>query len=211
MDMMYKTIQDYAQDEFVEKKSRFIGSIMPCKTEEEALKFIEKKKKQYFDATHNVWAYIIRQENACPVKRSSDDGEPQGTAGHPVLDVLEKEGIVDVCVVATRYFGGTMLGAGGLVRAYSHTSKIALDSATILNMSVCHQLKLEFDYSLYGKISYIMPNYNVLTINSDFSDKVVLEIAIRYDRLEKFEKDLIDVTNGQVKIDKVLVKYMNMV
>lgn len=210
MDMIYKTIESYSQDEFIEKKSRFIGSIMPCKTEEEAIKFIEEKKKQYWDATHNVSAYIIRQKDACPIKRSSDDGEPQGTAGHPVLDVLEKEGIVDVCVVATRYFGGVMLGAGGLVRAYSHTSKIALDSANILTMSVCHQLKLEFDYTLYGKISYIMPNYNIQTISSDFSDKVVLDIAIRYDRLEKFKKELTEITNGQVKVEEVLVKYMNM-
>lgn len=211
MDMMYKTVECYAQDEFVEKKSRFIGCIMPCKTEQEAIIFIEQKKKEYWDATHNVYAYIIRQNNACPIKRSSDDKEPQGTAGYPVLEVLEREGIVDVCVVATRYFGGVMLGAGGLVRAYSHTSKIALDSAKILTMSLCHQLRLEFDYTLYGKISYIMPNYNIQTVWSDFSDKVTLEIVIRYDRLEKFQSQLTEITNGRVKIEKVLVKYMNMV
>lgn len=210
MQQQYKTIAAYAEDQFVEKKSTFIGSIMPCSTEEEALAFIEQKRKQYWDATHNVYAYIIRQPGSSEIKRSSDDGEPQGTAGHPVLDVLEKEGLTDVCVVATRYFGGIMLGAGGLVRAYSHTSKIAVDAAQVLHMSVCKLLRLEFDYTLYGKISYILPDFKVRAERSDFGEFVTLELLIRSDRAEAFEKALTELTNGKVTPIEILEKYENM-
>lgn len=211
MEREYKTIAAYAEDEFIEKKSRFIGSILPCKTELEALDFIEQKRKQYWDATHNVYAYIIRQPGTpTPIKRSSDDGEPQGTAGHPVLDVLEKEGLTDLCVVATRYFGGVMLGAGGLVRAYSHTSKIAVDAAEILNMSICKLYQLEFDYHLYGKISYILPNYQTRIESSDFEESVKMKISIRYDRTERFLKELTELTNGQVIPIEILEQYENM-
>ena len=122
----YTTILDRAEDEFVERKSRFIGAIAPVETEEEALDFIAQIKHQHRDATHNTYAYVLKNG----VKRYSDDGEPQGTAGVPMLDCLEKEGLVDVAVVVTRYFGGILLGAGGLVRAYSHGAKIAVDAAS---------------------------------------------------------------------------------
>lgn len=211
MELSYKTIAAYAEDEFIEKKSRFIGSVIPCKNEQEALEFIEQKRKQYWDATHNVYAYIVREEGTpTAIKRCSDDGEPQGTAGRPVLDVLEKEGLTDLCVVATRYFGGIMLGAGGLVRAYSHTSKIAVDAAKILNMSVCRLFRLEFDYSLYGKISYILPNYNIKTESSDFGESVSLELLIRHDRYESFCKELTEITNGKVFPFEILEKYEDM-
>ncbi|MGI5959931.1 MAG: YigZ family protein [Massiliimalia sp.] len=210
MEQQYKTIAAYAEDEFIERKSRFIGSIQPCSSEEEALRFIEEKRKQYWDATHNVFAYIIRQPGSSEIKRSSDDGEPQGTAGHPVLDVLEKEGLTDVCVVATRYFGGIMLGAGGLVRAYSHTSKIAVDAAQILNMCICKLLRLQFDYTLYGKISYILPDYNIRVESSDFGEFVTMDLLIRGDRAEAFQKALIELTNGKVNAVEILEKYENM-
>lgn len=195
METSYRTIREYAEDEFVERKSRFIGSVQPCKTEEDALRFIEQKRKQYWDATHNVYAYILRNGG---LKRCSDDGEPQGTAGRPVLDVLEKEGLTDICVIATRYFGGTMLGAGGLVRAYSHTSKIAVDAAEILNLSVCYRYRMSFEYPLYGKISYILPNYPLKVLDSDFGELVRMEFLVRYDRREAFLKALTELTNGQV-------------
>ena len=211
MDLAYKTIADYAEDEFTERKSRFIGSIIPCQTEQDALRFIEQKRKQYWDATHNVFAYIVQEpEMSTPVKRCSDDGEPQGTAGKPVLDVLEKEGLTNLCVVATRYFGGIMLGAGGLVRAYSHTSKIAVDAAEILNMTICKLLHLEFDYSLYGKISYILPNYQIRTEHSDFGERVSMDLLIRHDRFPAFRKELTELTNGQVEAIEILEKYENM-
>ena len=121
----YKTVEFESKDEFIEKKSRFIGYVKPVKTQEEATEFINAIKSKHWDATHNVSAYVLRDNN---IQRSSDDGEPSGTAGVPTLDVLLKEGIVDTCVVVTRYFGGTLLGAGGLIRAYSHASKIAVDA-----------------------------------------------------------------------------------
>ena len=123
----YITLNQRAQDEFVERKSRFIGTATPVSTQEEAIAFIDEMRSKYWDATHNVYAYILRDGT----KRYSDDGEPQGTAGVPVLDVLQKEGLTDLCVVVTRYFGGILLGAGGLVRAYSHGAKIAVDAAGI--------------------------------------------------------------------------------
>lgn len=210
MELEYRTVKQYAQDEFIERKSRFIGSAIPCKTEEEALKFIEQKKKEYWDASHNVYAYIVSVPGGTPIKRCSDDGEPQGTAGRPVLDVLEKENLTDLCVVATRYFGGIMLGAGGLVRAYSHTSKIAVEAAEILNMCLCKVLRMEFDYSWYGKISYILPNHKVVIENSDFGAEVSMEILIRYDRVDAFRKELTELTNGQVEAVEILEKFENM-
>ena len=210
MELEFRTVKEYGQDEFIEKKSRFIGSAIPCQTEEEALAFIEKKKKEYWDASHNVYAYIVSVPGKTPVKRCSDDGEPQGTAGRPVLDVLEKEKLVDVCVVATRYFGGTMLGAGGLVRAYSHTSKIAVEAAEILNMCLCKLLRMEFDYGWYGKISYILPEFKGILERSDFGEHVTLELLLRYDRVAAFQKALTELTNGQVKAVEILEKYENM-
>ena len=130
----YKTVEFESKDEFVEKKSRFIGYVKPVKTQEEATNFINSIKSKHWDATHNVSAFVLRENN---IQRSSDDGEPSGTAGVPTLDVLLKENLVDVCVVVTRYFGGTLLGAGGLIRAYSHSSKIAVEAGHIITMAPC--------------------------------------------------------------------------
>ncbi len=194
--MSYKTIKEYGCDEFVEKKSRFIGYAMPVKTSQEALDFIAKIKSKHYDATHNVSAYIIKDEN---IKRYSDDGEPQGTAGVPSLDVLEKQGLVNVCVVVTRYFGGIMLGAGGLVRAYSHGAKIAIDAAKVITMADCVRFTLTLDYNLYGKINYIIPNYNIRTENSDFTDTITLTLLILKERFEAFKKQVCEITNGSVE------------
>ena len=125
----YKTVEFENSDEFIEKKSKFIGYVKPVKTQEEATEFINKIKSKHWDATHNVYAYVLQENN---IQRYSDDGEPSGTAGVPVLDVILKSNLVDVCVVVTRYFGGTLLGAGGLVRAYSHGSKIAVEAGNII-------------------------------------------------------------------------------
>ncbi len=194
--MGYKTIKEYGCDEFIEKKSRFIGYAMPVKTSQEALDFIAKIKSKHYDATHNVSAYIIKDEN---VKRYSDDGEPQGTAGIPSLDVLEKQGLVDVCVVVTRYFGGIMLGAGGLVRAYSHGAKIAIDAAKVVTMADCIRFSLKLDYNLYGKINYIIPDFNIRTENSEFTDSITLTLLILKERFESFKKQVCEITNGSVE------------
>ena len=196
MEQSYRTIRAEAAAEFVERRSRFIGSIRPCRTEEEAAAFLEEKRKQYWDASHNVYAYVLRAGNK---ERCSDDGEPQGTAGRPVLDVLQKEHLVDVCVVATRYFGGILLGTGGLTRAYSHTSKIAVDAAQIVQMCVCRRYRLEFAYPLYGKISYLLPDFSLRVLGTDFADRVAMEVLIRGEEADAFCKQLTELTNGQLE------------
>lgn len=145
----YKTIKTENSDEFVEKKSRFIGYAKPVVTEDEAIEFIKKIRARHPDATHNVYAYKVRENN---VQRYSDDGEPAGTAGIPTLDVIQKEGITDICIVVTRYFGGTLLGAGGLVRAYTKGAKIAIDAAKILERYFCFEYTVNIDYTMLSKI-----------------------------------------------------------
>lgn len=193
--MDYITIASAASGEFVERKSRFIGTIQPVKTKEEAEQFIGQMKAKYYDATHNVSAYILRQER---IERYSDDGEPQGTAGVPVLELLKKEGLTDVCVVVTRYFGGILLGAGGLVRAYSHGCKLAVDAAEWVTMCNCERLLLDFDYSLYGKINYILPEFNGKLESTDFADRVKIQFLIPEADSSRFQKQLIELTSGQI-------------
>lgn len=188
------TVAGQARDEFVERRSRFIGCIMPVSTEEEALEFIGGKKTEHWDATHNVYAYILREG----IQRYSDDGEPQGTAGIPVLEVLRKEGLVDVAVVVTRYFGGVLLGAGGLVRAYSHGAKLAVDAARRKIMCRCTALALEFGYDFYGKLTHMMQNYRMVTLGSDFGAVVRVELLLRDCDREAFEKDLTELSAGTV-------------
>ena len=191
----YKTIRGFGTDEFVERKSRFIGSIQPVSTEEEAVALIQSVKERHREANHNVYAYVLREGQ---IRRYSDDGEPQGTGGVPVLEVLLKEGLVDCCVVVTRYFGGVLLGAGGLVRAYSHGAKLAVDAAGILNMQPCTVLELTMDYSLYGKITYILPRYETVVEDSDFGAAVRLRILMKDEHLPRFAKDLEELTSAQV-------------
>lgn len=195
--MNYFTIYEPAEASFIEKKSEFIGYIAPVKTNEEAIEFIGKIKSMHRKARHNVYAYILRHDN---ISRYSDDGEPQGTAGTPVLEVLQKRGLTDVCVVVTRYFGGILLGGGGLVRAYSHAASIACDAAKIMDMRQCHRLKINADYGLYGKISYILPNFDVITVNSDFGSSVTLEILVQNELLPSLTKELTEITNGAAEI-----------
>lgn len=145
----YKTVEKAAVAEFTEKKSRFIGYVCPVKTAEEAQNFITEVRSKNREATHNVPAYVLRENN---IQRCSDDGEPSGTAGVPVLDVILKNEVKDVCVVVTRYFGGVLLGAGGLVRAYSHGSKIALEAGGIITLAPCAVLQVEADYPFYERI-----------------------------------------------------------
>jgi len=195
--MNYFTIERPANSSFTEKKSEFIGYIAPVKTNDEAVAFINQIKAMHRKARHNVYAYILREGN---ISRYSDDGEPQGTAGIPVLEVLQKRGLTDVCLVVTRYFGGILLGGGGLLRAYSHAASIACDAAHIMDMRLCHRLKIETDYNLYGKISYILPNFNIITVNSDFADTVTLEILVMSERLDALKKELTEVTNGSANV-----------
>ena len=196
--MNYLTISENAKASFIEKRSEFIGYIAPVKTNDEAVAFINSIKAEHRKARHNVYAYILREDN---ISRYSDDGEPQGTAGVPVLDVLKKRGLTDVCVVVTRYFGGILLGGGGLVRAYSHAASLACDAAHIMDMCLCHRLKITADYGMYGKISYLLPNFDTITVNSDFGSDVTLEILVLSERLNALKKELTEATNGTAAIE----------
>lgn len=191
----YLTIKAFAKDSFIEKRSEFIGNIIPVSNEEAAIAFIKKIKSENTKAKHNVYAYILRDNNTV---RYSDDGEPQGTAAVPVLDVLQKEGLTDICCVVTRYFGGILLGGGGLVRAYSHSAKIAVDAAVKLEMHKCVQITISAEYPLYGKISFALNDFKHKISESNFSDTVVLKVVIDKDETKKFAEKLTDVANGKI-------------
>ena len=198
----YKTVEFEADDFFIEKKSKFIGYVKPVKTQDEAVEFINRIKSKHWDATHNVYAYILRENN---IQRYSDDGEPSGTAGVPVLDVLLKEGLSDVCVVATRYFGGTLLGAGGLVRAYSHTSKIAVEAGNIITMAKCSVLEATVDYSFYERLNNLLSEFNANVVNCDFADNVKVTFSVKENLSDYLNERLTDISNGNISsiFDKV--------
>ena len=200
----YLTLEKEACAEFVEKRSRFIGYAKPVRTQEEAMDFINMIRTKHWDATHNVYAYVLRDGQS---RRYSDDGEPSGTAGVPVLDVLLKENITDCVVVATRYFGGVLLGAGGLVRAYSHTSKIAVDAAGIMKMSVCAVLSVTCDYNYYGKLSSLIPEYGGIVENTDFGENVTVEFYLPASNEGSFNAKLIDSSLGKFEAVKISEKY----
>lgn len=195
----YRTVEWKSEDSFIEKKSEFIGQICHVETSEEAIDFINSVKAAHRKARHNVYAYILREGNT---SRYSDDGEPQGTGGVPVLDVLQKEGLTDVCVVVTRYFGGILLGGGGLVRAYSHACKLAVDSAKKKNMCLCSCLTVACDYAAYGKLTYVFPEFEVKTVSEDFADGVTLDILVKAKYAEDLKAKLIDIANGRITINE---------
>ncbi|WP_443717117.1 IMPACT family protein [Ruminococcus sp.] len=194
--MEYRTIAAPVSASFVEKKSEFIAQLFPARTQEEAVEAIEEVRKQHRRARHNVYAYL-RDGNA---SRYSDDGEPQGTAGMPILDVLQKNGLTDVCCVVTRYFGGVLLGANGLVRAYSHSTALAIEAAQIKIMMPCYPVSIQTDYALYGKIAYHLPQEDILQLDTIFEDQVELKLLVRDTLWDKLKQELIDLTSGQVEI-----------
>ncbi|MBQ9375538.1 MAG: YigZ family protein [Ruminococcus sp.] len=198
--MEYKTVYEPAKDSFVERKSEFIGHIAPVKTNEQAVDFINSIKAQHRKARHNVYAYILRDGN---ITRYSDDGEPQGTGGVPVLDVLQKEGLCDVCVVVTRYFGGILLGGGGLVRAYSNACKLAVDAARIMIMRECSQITVKCDYSLYGKITYVLPDYDVKIKSENFADDVEVTLFVKSELADALKEKLTDLSNGKISLEEI--------
>lgn len=195
----YVTVKKEASDFFVEKKSRFIGYCKPVKTEEQALEFIAEIKKKHYDATHNVYAYILRESG---LMRFSDDGEPQGTAGIPVIEAMKKAGVTDLVIVATRYFGGTLLGGGGLIRAYSHTASIGMAAAEKVCMKQCFLAELACDYNLYGKIQAVLPECRAVIDSTDFLESVVIKFHIEPEKFNQLEKKLADVSNGQIGVNQ---------
>ncbi len=191
----YRTLHTAAQDEFTEKRSRFIGYCRPVETEEEALSFIAAIKKQHWDAKHNVYAYVLRDGQ---IRRYSDDGEPQGTAGIPVLDVLLKGNITDAVVVVTRYFGGILLGGGGLVRAYGHAASIAVKAAGVEERILCKQLSVICDYTQYGRVAPLIAEHGGIIDDTVYEDAVTIRFHMKGDALSPFEKALADATAGSV-------------
>ena len=191
----YTTLGQYSAEEYIVKKSRFIGYAKPVKSEQDALCFIEEIRKKHWDATHNVYAYALREGS---IKRFSDDGEPQGTAGMPVLNVITQEDISDCVVVVTRYFGGILLGGGGLVRAYSHSAKLAIDAAGVVTLVPWLVLNISCDYNLYGKIETLIRDLGGVVQDTAFTDNVNISFRIEKDILNSFDKKLKDLTNGKV-------------
>lgn len=197
MSLDYKTVRNEACDEFTEKRSRFIGYCKPVTTEQEATDFINEKRSKHWDARHNVYAYSLREGN---IKRYSDDGEPSGTAGMPVLDVILKNEVYDVCVVVTRYFGGVLLGTGGLVRAYSQAAKLALEAGGVVVMENCAVCSLECTYNQYGKVSSLVQELSSGLDGTEYGSGVVLKFHIKPDTLPALQKKLADATAGEVQI-----------
>ena len=197
LSLNYFTIKDFAKASFVEKNSEFIGHVCPVSCNDEAVEFIEAVKAEHRKARHNVYAYITRDNN---ITRYSDDGEPQGTGGVPVLEVMKKNNLTDICCVVTRYFGGILLGGGGLVRAYSHAAKIAIDAAVILDMSECRRVTINTDYNMYGKINYCLPEFHVKIINSEFNEYVKIELFVKLEFFDSLIKKITDISNGTANI-----------
>ena len=197
--MNYKTVRDSAEDKFTEKKSEFIGYIKHTATEAEALDFIAEIRAMHRKATHNCYAYILRENN---LSRHSDDGEPGGTAGVPIYEVLRKEGLTDVTCVVTRYFGGILLGAGGLVRAYTKGAKMACDAAEKLDMRSAARLILTLEYPYYGKIGKTLADYDVRIEKEDFGAEVSITLYIALELEQGFTDELTDVCNGCISIKK---------
>ena len=200
----YRTVRGTATGEYEEKKSRFIAQLSFADSEEAAVAFLEQVRAANRTARHNVYAYRLRAGNR---ERYSDDGEPQGTAGVPVLDVLEKSDVKDVCVVATRYFGGILLGGGGLVRAYSHTAKIALDSGVIVTMAKCDELCVLSDYNYYGKLASLIPENGGTVISADFADNVKVKFSIPCEKSDNIKNLIVDTSNGRFFAEKIGEKY----
>ena len=196
----YKIIYKGGEGELVEKKSRFIATTIPVNTEEEALTFIETMRKKYWDARHNCFAYVIGERNE--LARCSDDGEPQGTAGKPMLDVLLGEEIHNIAVVVTRYFGGVLLGTGGLVRAYSGATKQGLVSSVIITKMCGIKLEIRTDYTGLGKIQYILGQRGIKILNSEYTDSVKLEVILKKDEAKQIEDEITEGTNGQAKLEE---------
>ena len=197
---LYTTLAGEGVDEFEEKRSLFIGHAKHVTSEEEAQEYVKQKKKEYSDATHNCWAYLLK---GGIVARYSDDGEPQGTAGVPMLEAIRKIGVSDCVVVVTRYFGGVLLGAGGLVRAYSHGTKIALDAAKIVTYEKYAELMLDCSYSDYQKYSVILPTFGAIIDDTDFSDRVVIKFAVKEIAVDSLMTKITEMSGGRDKPERV--------
>lgn len=196
----YKTVYQGNTAEIVEKKSRFIANLRLVETEEEALAFIEQMKKKYWDARHNCYAYVLGERRE--ILRCSDDGEPQGTAGRPMLDVLLGADLYQTVVVVTRYFGGTLLGTGGLVRAYSQAVQQGIAESILIERKQGARLDLHTDYSGIGKIQYLLGEQKIPQVDSEYTDQVRLTVILPAGEEDRMKKELTEATSGRVRFGK---------
>lgn len=195
----YRVVYEGGEGEIVEKKSRFIATVRPVETEEEAVAFINEMKKKYWDARHNCSAFVIgsRQE----VTRCSDDGEPAQTAGRPMLDVLLREGITNVAVVVTRYFGGVLLGTGGLVRAYQSATQAGLAASKIIEKRQGKKLIIHTDYNGLGKLQYLFGQQKTAILDTEYAADVVLTILVPVEQKDFLYKEITEQTNGTAQME----------
>ena len=203
--LSYKTLREENSAEFIINKSRFIGYGCPCETEEEALAFLARIRQKHKDATHNCYAYIIGLNSG--IMRYSDDGEPGGTAGMPIIEVMKARGVVNCAVVVTRYFGGVLLGTGGLVRAYQGAVQAGLASSTIIDKKEGIQLTVGTDYTGLGKLQYLIAQQNLTLIDTVYTEKVELQLMVPAEQQQEVEKEIVEATNGSARIswgEKVL-------
>ncbi|MCI8783894.1 YigZ family protein [Lachnospiraceae bacterium 48-21] len=196
----YKTVYRGGEGEITEKKSRFIANVVPVSSEEEAEEFIESMKKKYWDARHNCYAYIIGERGE--IKRFSDDGEPGGTAGKPILEVLAGEGITNAAIVVTRYFGGTLLGTGGLVRAYGAAAKEGLSASAVINKIPGMRLSITTDYTGLGKIQYLLGQRGITVLDTVYTDKVEMEALVSLKEGAAVKAEITEGTNGQAVLQE---------
>ena len=192
----YKTVYEGGEGEIVEKKSRFIATVRPVKTEEEALAFIEEMKKKYWDARHNCYVYSVGKNRE--YTRCSDDGEPSGTAGRPMLDVILGEDIYNVAAVVTRYFGGILLGTGGLVRAYSAAVQEGLQESLIIEKHLCRKVRMSMDYTMLGKMQYLAAKLNLMILDTLYTDGVEMQLLVPDEQFQSFIKEVTEASNGKV-------------
>jgi len=198
----YKTAARIAEAEFEIKRSRFIGRVAPAQTAEAAMAFVAIVRAAHYDASHNVWAYALREDNTGqPLQRCSDDGEPQGTAGLPVLETLLKQGLTGCVVVVTRYFGGILLGAGGLTRAYGQAASAAVGAAGIVTMAPCRVLRIACGYDFYSGLQRLAGGFDGAILDTQFADSVTLTLRLRAEAADAFAAQLAEKSNGRVRAE----------
>ena len=198
--MAYITIREYGEDSFIEKKSEFIGYAKRVENEEEAKAFVAEIKSKHKQARHNCWAYIIGENMG--IQRYSDVGEPQGTAGIPILEVMKKADITDCAVVVTRYFGGILLGTGGLTRAYTKGASIALKAGGVVEKVEGVNISLHLDYDMIGKVQYFCGQNNWHIEDTEYTDKVIVHILAEVTVADEIEKEAIEASNGKITVEK---------
>lgn len=198
--MSYITIREFGMDEFIEKKSQFIGYAKRCESEEEAKAFVAEIKNKHKQATHNCWAYTVGKNMG--IQRYSDDGEPQGTAGIPILEVMKKSNVTDCAIVVTRYYGGILLGTGGLTRAYTKGAAIALKAGGVVEKVNGAKLSFHMEYDMLGKIQYICGQNLWHIEDTEYSDKVIIHVLAEEDKIEEIKKEIIESSSGKIEITK---------